>query len=418
VTSEEAAAGPDPGSAGSTRSLLRGNVLWLSMVSLLNDSASEMIYPLLPLFLTQVLGVGASFLGILEGVTESASSLLKLAGGWVADRTGRRKPLMVAGYGIAALGRPLIGIATAGWQVLGIRFADRVGKGLRSAPRDALLAGSVAPEHRGAAFGIHRAADHAGAVLGPLMAAGLLYFFHDKLRTVFLLAVVPGLVTLTVLAWKVREDAPAAEPVSADAAASPRPRLRDLGPVFPRYLAVLFLFTLGNASDAFLLLRARNLGVAEALIPLLWVALHVSKMGFNVLGGRLGDRVGPRRPIIAGWLVYAAVYAAFAVAAAEWQVWALFLVYGLFYGLTEPTEKALVAAIAPREQRGSAFGAYHFAIGLGALPASLLFGVVWDRFGPAAAFAMGAGLALAAALLLPLVLPRGAGSVDAAGAAA
>ncbi|MDB4947672.1 MAG: major facilitator superfamily rane protein [Gemmatimonadetes bacterium] len=397
--------------------LLRGNVLWLSVVSFLNDSASEMIYPLLPLFLTQVLGVGPAFLGVLEGVTESASSLLKLAGGWFADRFGRRKPLMVAGYAIATFGRPLIGVATAGWQVLGIRFADRVGKGLRSAPRDALLTDSVPEARRGAAFGIHRAADHAGAVVGPLMAAGLLYFYHDRLRLVFLLAIVPGLATLAALLWKVREEGVRAVARDASAAGLPRPRLRDLGPAFPRYLAVLFLFTLGNASDAFLLLRARDAGVADAMIPLLWGALHVSKMTFNVLGGRLGDRIGPRIPIVAGWLVYAGVYAGFAVVAVQWQVWALFLVYGLFYGLTEPTEKALVASIAPAGQRGSAFGAYHFAIGLGALPASLIFGLLWERMGAPAAFGAGAALALVAALLLPLVLPRGRGPRSAEAAA-
>jgi len=393
--------------------LLRGNVLWLSVVSFLNDSASEMIYPLLPLYLTQVLGVGPAFLGAIEGVTESASSLLKLAGGWAADRFGRRKPLMVAGYALASFGRPLIGLATAGWQVLAIRFTDRVGKGLRSAPRDALLAESVPEGRRGEAFGIHRAADHAGAVVGPLMAAGLLYFLHDSLRTVFLLAVVPGMVTLGALLWKVREE-PAVRAATPGGAALPAPRLRDLSPGFLRYLAVLLLFTLGNASDAFLLLRARQAGVEQAMIPLLWGALHVSKLTCNVYGGRLGDRVGPRLPIIAGWVVYAAVYAGFAVVGAQWQVWALFLLYGLFYGLTEPTEKQLVASIAPAGERGSAFGAYHFAIGLGALPASLLFGWVWQVWGSSTAFALGAALALASAALLPLVLPRAAGKQVAA----
>jgi MFS family permease len=384
--------------------LLRGNVLWLSLVSLLNDSASEMIYPLLPLFLTQVLGVGPAFLGAIEGVTESASSLLKLASGWIADRFGRRKPLMVGGYALAALGRPLIGAATAAWQVLAIRFADRVGKGMRSAPRDALLAESVPPERRGAAFGIHRAADHAGAVIGPLMAAGLLLALPGRYRLIFGLAVVPGLVTLATLVWKVRDPRPSSG--GNRGAAMPLPRLRELGPALPRYLSVLFLFTLGNASDAFLLLRARQLGVAVALIPLLWAALHVSKMAFSVVGGRLSDRAGPRLAIVAGWATYAAVYAGFAVAAQAWHVWALFLAYGLFFGFTEAPEKALVASLAPEGLRGSAFGAYHFAIGLGALPASVIFGLVWETNGSAAAFGVGAALTLAAALLLPFVLPR------------
>lgn len=389
-------------------SLLRGNVLWLSVVSLLNDTASEMIYPLLPLFLAGVLGAGPAALGVVEGAAESASSLLKLVGGRIADRMGRRKALVAWGYGIAALARPLVALVSSWGQVLAIRLADRVGKGIRTAPRDAILAESVPPARHGEAFGIHRAADHAGAVLGPLMASGILLLAPGNLRLVFALALVPGLVTLGVVLFRVRDDrVPPARVPGPGAAAPPVPRLRELGPVFPRYLAVLFLFTLGNASDAFLLLRAREAGVAVAAIPLLWVALHLSKMAWSVAGGRMADRWGPPRAILAGWVVYAAVYAGFAVAHAPWQAWALFVVYGLFFGLTEAPEKALVAGLAPEGLRGSAFGAYHMAVGLGALPASVIFGLVWQRWGAGAAFGMGASLALLAALLLPLVLPRG-----------
>jgi MFS family permease len=384
------------------RALMRGNVLWLSVASFLNDAASEMIYPLLPLFLTGTLGVGAAFVGVVEGVAESASSLLKLASGWLADRTGRRKAPTALGYAIAALGRPLIAVTTAGWQVLAVRLADRVGKGIRTAPRDALLAESVPAEHRGAAFGLHRAADHAGAVAGPLIASALLLAWPGDLRTVFALALVPGLLTVGAVLWKVRETAPAPSAV----AAPPLPRWSELGPTLPRYLAVLALFTLGNASDAFLLLRAAEAGVPVAAIPLLWGALHVSKAVFSVWGGRLSDRIGARRAIVAGWVVYAAVYAGFAVVGAAWQVWALFLVYGLYFGLTEAPEKALVAALAPDGRRGSAFGAYHAAIGIAALPASVLFGVLWQGFGAHVAFATGAAFALTAALLLPWALPR------------
>ncbi|MBV9109672.1 MAG: MFS transporter [Gemmatimonadetes bacterium] len=391
-------------------SLLRGNLLWLSLVSLLNDSASEMIYPLLPLFLTGVLGAGPAFLGVIEGVAEASSSLLKLAGGVVADRFGRRKTLVAWGYGIAAAGRPLIALASSAWQVLGIRFADRVGKGLRTAPRDAMLAESVPPEVRGEAFGIHRAADHAGAVIGPLLASGILLLLvgsePHRLRLVFGLAIIPGILTFLIVVWKVRDTG--GVPVNAGEARTFRrllPPVRELGPVLPRYLGVLALFALGNSSDAFLLLRAQRLGVAVALIPILWAALHLSKMVWSVIGGRMSDRVGPRATIVAGWMVYAAVYAGFAFAAAEWHVWALFLVYGLFFGLTEAPEKALVAAIAPANLRGSAFGWFNAVGGVAALLASILFGVIWDAFGVEAAFLTGAALALAAALLLPLVIP-------------
>jgi MFS family permease len=409
------------------RKILRGNVLWLSVVALLNDTASEMIYPLLPFFLLTTLGAGPAFLGVIEGVAESASSLLKLASGWFSDRARSRKPLVFWGYTVATVMRPLIALATAPWHILVIRLSDRLGKGVRAAPRDALLAAAVEPEYRGRAFGLHQAADHAGAVIGPLLAAALLYYLPGRFRLVFALAVIPGIVSLIVIAARVKEYAPppvatapagansanasaGANTVNAAAGANTvqpaRPSLfqsfRD--PVLVKYLAVLMVFTLGNATDAFLLLRARDLGVALAALPLLWCVHNVSKMVWNVVGGSLSDRIGPRRAIIAGWLVYAATYAGFAVASAQWHIWALFGIYGLFYGLTEAPEKALITKLAPAELRGSAFGAYHFAIGIAALPASVIFGVIWARMGGHAAFLYGAALSLVAALALPFVL--------------
>lgn len=382
------------------RGLLRGNVLWLSLVSLLNDTASEMVYPLLPFFLTTTLGASATALGVIEGAADSASSLLKLAGGWFSDRFGRR-PLVTAGYGLAGAVRPVLAVATAPWHVLVLRLTDRFGKGIRSAPRDALLAESVEPGKRGAAFGLHRAADHLGAAIGPLLASALLLAWPGAVRSVFLVAAVPGLIAAALVVWKVRE-------THGRSPAKARPELPDesertaLGAPFARYLAVLALFTLGNASDAFLLLRAADLGVPLAAVPLLWTVHHIAKSALSVPGGVMADRLGPRRTIAAGWFVYALTYAGFAVAGQPWHAWTLFIVYGIFHGLTEAPEKALVAAMAPAGRRGAAFGAYHAAIGVTALPASLLFGVLWDRFGAETAFLAGAAIAFLATLLLPL----------------
>lgn len=376
------------------RAIARGNVLWLAVVSLLTDLSSEMIYPLLPFFLTATLGAGPAFLGIVEGIAETTAALLKLASGWFSDRVGRRKPLVLVGYGIASVVRPLIAVAAAPWHILLIRFADRVGKGIRSAPRDALLADSVDPSVRGAAFGFHRAADHAGAVLGPLVAAAILLAAPGRYRLVFALAAIPALLSVLVL-WRF---------VHEGRALPVQPKLRFEGVRgFPRqmrwFLIVLFIFTLGNATDAFLLLRAQQLGVPLAMIPLLWAALHVSKSAWSVPGGMLADRFGPRLAILSGWLLYALIYVAFAVASDVWHVWMLFLVYGLFYGLTEAPEKALVTSLAPPNRRGAAFGAYHFAIGVAALPASVIFGLLWARFGAPAALYTGAALAMTASLL-------------------
>jgi MFS family permease len=392
------------------RVLLGGNVLWLSVVSFLNDAASEMIYPLLPLFVVGTLGAGPAALGVIEGIAESASSLFKLLSGWFSDRFRRRRALVLAGYAVAAFVRPLIALATAPWHVLAVRFTDRLGKGVRTAPRDALLAASVPADMRGRAFGFHRAADHAGAVVGPIVASLLLLAFAGSLRPVFALALVPGVLAVLVVVLRVREERPPEAERAADGSRRADDTVRGIepahpGPSFIRFLLVLVVFTLGNATDAFLLLRASDIGVATAMVPLLWSVHHVSKMTWSVPGGAIADRIGARPAILAGWLVYALTYAGFAFASEPWHAWALFVGYGLFYGLTESPEKALVAALAPSNVRGSAFGAYHAAIGIAALPASVLFGFIWQRAGATAAFLYGAGLALVASLLL-LVLVR------------
>ena len=384
------------------RPKLGRNVMALSAVSFLTDVSSEMIYPLLPVFLTSVLGANASFIGAIEGAAETTAALLKLASGWWSDRVRKRKPLVVLGYAIATFMRPLVAIAQTASQVLIIRVADRVGKGIRNAPRDALIAESVDPSIRGRAFGFHRGADHAGGVLGPLIAFALLSYHLASIRTVFWLAAIPGVLSFIVLVVFVRE----IQRVDGSPAASGPDLTLPLGPRFWRVLTVIFVFTLGNSTDAFLLLRANQLGVAVALAPILWAALHVVKSLSSTPGGALSDRIGRRPTLIMGWTLYAAVYFGFAHATAAWQAWALFGVYGIFFGLTEGAERALMADLVIPERRGTAFGWYNLAIGLGALPASLLFGWVWDHAGAPTAFVMGASLALAAAVGMLLVVPR------------
>jgi MFS family permease len=395
-------AAPEVAPTGPPR--LPRTVFALSLVSLLTDASSEIIYPLLPLFLTATLGASAGTLGVIEGAAETTASLLKLVSGWWSDRVRRRKPLVVAGYAIASIARPLIAIAQSAGQVLAIRLADRVGKGIRSSPRDALLADSVAPGQRGRAYGLHRAADNFGAVVGPLIAFSMLRWTSISLRHLFMLAAIPAALALIALVVGVRESPRAIAALEAPASARPL-----LGGGLPRrfwgYLGVLLLFTLGNSSDAFILLRASQLGVATALLPIIWAMLHVVKSATSVPSGALSDRVGRVPLIIAGWLIFAAVYLAFGRATATWQAWALFAVYGTYFGLTEGVEKALVADLVPAEKRGAGFGWYNLAIGLGALPASVIFGAVWDRFGAARAFEMGAALSAAAAVALLFVVP-------------
>jgi MFS family permease len=377
------------------------NVLALAVVSFLTDVATDMTYPLLPVFLASVLGASATSVGAIEGAAESTAALLKLASGWWSDRVARRKPLVLAGYTVASVIRPLIGLAQSVSQVLAIRVTDRVGKGIRTSPRDALIADSVDPSIRGRAFGFHRAADHAGAVVGPLLAFALLRWADLDLRHLFLWTAVPGALAVAALVFGVREvpRAPVEKAKQVD--------LRTpLGGRFWAFLGVLLLFTLGNSTDAFLLLRAADLGVDAALIPILWAMLHVVKSLSSTPGGALSDRIGRKPLLVAGWLIYAAVYLGLGRAGAAWHAWALFAVYGIYFGLTEGVEKALVADLVPADRRGAAFGWYNLALGVGALPASLLFGLIWDSKGPAAAFGFGAGMAFLAALGITLVAPK------------
>ncbi|MDQ3949588.1 MAG: MFS transporter [Gemmatimonadota bacterium] len=393
----------------SPRPTLGRNVLALTLVSFFTDVSSEMIYPLLPIFLTGVLGASASFVGAMEGAAETTSSLLKLVSGWWSDRVQRRKPLVVFGYALASTMRPLVAFARSASEVLVIRLSDRAGKGIRNAPRDALIADSVDPAIWGRAFGVHRAGDHAGGVVGPLVAFALLSWWAVPMRQVFLLAAVPGAVAVLVVIFGVRE--PPRYRVEGGgwrverAAQSLPSTLRPLPSTFWSTLAVILLFTLGNSTDAFLLLRATQLGVPATLAPVLWAVLHVVKASASAPGGALSDRVGRKPTLIAGWLLYAAVYAGFAVASDAWHAWALFAVYGVFFGLTEGTERALVADIVPPDRRGSAFGWYHLAVGLGMFPASLLFGIIWDRAGAPTAFLVGATLSVAAAVGLRVAVP-------------
>jgi len=400
-----AAYGNDPSGNPLDRFGLSRPVWLLGWVSFFTDMATEMIYPLLPLFLTRTLGGSAMSIGVIAGVAEAANSALKIVSGWLTDRSGQPKKLVLAGYGVSSAVRPLIGLVTAWPQVLALRFTDRLGKGIRSSPRDAMLARFAPDGKRGRVYGFHRAMDHAGAVAGPIIATVYLYYYPEAYRSLFAWTLVPGIIViLLILRLPNTSSRDQVLPAEPDDAVPPKPRRGEGGLPTRFYLAmsVIFLFALGNASDAFILLRLNDLGVAPVWIPLLWSALHVVKMTASVIGGALSDRLGRRNVIIVGYLWYAAIYAAFAWTTSLGILIAVFLAYGIYFGFTEGVEKAWVADMAPAESRGMAFGVYNAALGLGGLAASLIFGVIWTRVSPSAAFLTGACLALAASLLLYL----------------
>jgi MFS family permease len=395
------------------------NVFALSLVSLLNDVSSEIIDPLLPFFLNNTLGVSPRMLGSIEGAAESVSSLLKLFAGHFSDRFGKRKIFVVSGYLLSSFARPLLAFTSSWQQVLAIRLSDRVGKGVRTAPRDAMIADTVTIQERGLAFGFHRAMDHTGAVVGPLIGYVLVLLFAlDRnaltgrdFNRIFLLASIPALAAVLVVSFFVRETHKpkrAADTATTTSVPPLRLSLRGFDGNFKGFLVIIALFTLSNSSDFFLLLRARDAGVSVLSTSLLWAALHASKVLSSIFGGDLSDRLGRKRLIVSGWILYAAVYAGFAFVSNPFSVWALFLVYGIYFGLAEGAEKALVADLVKPEQRGTAYGLYNLAFGITVLPASLLMGTLWDWRGPKTAFLISAMLgATAALLLLLLVKTRG-----------
>ena len=383
---------------------LPSTVWLLGLVSFFNDSASELVYPLLPLYLASVLMAGPKALGIIEGIAEATGSLLKLFAGVLSDKTRSTKYWVVGGYSLAALGRPILALAGSWPVVLALRFSDRVGKGLRSSPRDAMLALSVAPEQRGLAFGFHRALDNAGAVVGPLLAAWLLYR-GMPIRDILLWTLVPGVMTVG-LALCIREphrELPLHKPAFSWT-------LQGFPPVFKRYLLVLALFTLGNSSNMFLLLRAREMGLAESQVPLLWALASGMAMLFSTPLSALSDRLGRTRLIVGGWAVYGVFYLLLGLNGQNlWLLWPLFAFYGLFMAATEGAEKALVADLAPKELLGTAYGWFNLTAGVMLLPASMLFGWLWQTFSPESAFGFSASCAILAALLLKFWVPTQSG---------
>lgn len=375
---------------------LARNVIALGVVSLLTDVAADMVTPFLPLFLTATLHAPGHWVGLVEGVAESTASLVKYLSGALSDRLPRRKPLVLLGYGVANAARPLISLATLPWHVLAVRFTDRVGKGVRTAPRDALIAASTDPSQRAYAFGFHRGMDNLGAFLGPLLATAILWARPDDLRTVFAATLIPGALSVLVLSFGVRE---------TDEVAPPRAKpdeVETTPPAFKRYLAVLGVFSLANASDGFLVMRAHDLGIATRWLPLAWGALSLLRAVSAPLGGRVADRVGRVRCLALAWALYAVAYLGFGLARSPWALLPALLIYGVYYGLSEGTERALVASFAGGRGLGRAFGRFNLVTGAMALPASLLFGALYPRAHGVYAFALCAALSALASALLAL----------------
>lgn len=384
------------------------NILYLGIVSFLTDVSSELIFTLLPLFLANVLQTGTVIIGFIEGVAESTASVLKLVSGWVSDRLGNRKRLSFIGYALSSLSKPFMLIANTWGPIMGIRFADRFGKGIRTAPRDALVADSSSESDRGKAYGFHRAMDTSGAALGLVAAAAVVFLLQkevvnlqiDTYRWLIILGIIPAFIALFFFLFI--KEPPRQQACQDGETAAQSASATALGSKFKIFLCIVFLFTLGNSSDAFLILRAQNLGNNVFYIILMLVLFNAVYALFSVPSGILSDKIGRRKLILLGWSVYALVYLGFAVLQQAWTVWLLWGLYGLYYGLAEGVARALVCDLVPEEKRGTAFGMYHGVVGITLLPASLIAGWLWQSVDPAAPFYFGAimaGLAVAGVLL-------------------
>lgn len=392
------------------------NVWAVGFTSFFMDVSSEMVINVLPLFLSNVLGVQTSIIGLIEGVAESTASILKLFSGWFSDKLGGRKWLAVAGYSFSAITKPFFYFANSWGMIAGIRWADRVGKGIRTAPRDALVADSTSKDVRGLAFGFHRAMDTAGAMVGLIIAAGLVWlaqknavsFSKNSFQMIVLASLIPALLAVVSLVVGAKDVE------VANKREMPKFSLRNMGKPFSVFLVIVGIFSLGNSADAFLVLRAQNLGMSVIGVLMMLVMFNLIYSLISTPAGKLSDRLDRKRLIIIGWVVYAIIYFGFALAQHAWQMWLLYLAYGLYYGLAYGTTNAMVADLVPENFRGTAYGTYHAMVGLLAFPASLVAGFLWQGvgnwggFGPAAPFFFGGGLALIAAILLSTWMPRSA----------
>lgn len=381
------------------------NVWVVTVTSFLTDVSSEMIFNLLPLFLSNVLGISTSIIGLIDGLAETTASLLKGYSGWLSDKLGQRKSLTVAGYTLSALAKPFLYIAGSWWSVLAVRLVDRTGKGIRTAPRDALIADSIQPDQRGLAFGLHRAGDTAGAMTGLIIAALVVWATQQEalaldrptFRLLILISMIPAFLAAFVLWWGAQEIPP--DPTKAATTAT-RHRWADLNPRFRGFLFIVILFTLGNSSDSFLVLRAQERGLSILGILGMLITFNFIYSALAGPAGVLSDRLGRERLLIGGWIFYALVYAGFALSRTSTHIWILYGLYGVYYATNEGIAKAMIADLVPSVQRGTAYGFYNAAIGLSALPASLMAGILWDQVNPRAPFMMGAGLALVSVVLL------------------
>jgi len=385
---------------------LPGSVIGFGFVSFFTDMSSEMVYPLLPIFLSSVLGVGAEALGLIEGIAEATASVLKTFSGYISDRIRRRKPLVLLGYSLSAIAKPTIGLAGRWVHVLAARFADRVGKGIRTSPRDSLIADVVDDTVRGRAFGFHRAMDTGGAVFGPLLAYILLAIFLKyysvsvSVRSVFLLSLIPGIFAIVTLIFFVKE-----KPREQRELRKLKLGFKGLSKEFKLLLAVMLVFSLGNSSNTFLILRASNIGFKTEMIPILYMFFNIVYAGSAMPLGSLSDKIGRRLTIAMGFFIYFIVYLGFARLSTHQYIylWILFGLYGIYYGFTDGTLRALVADISRREERGFAYGLYHMLVGLMLFPASFIAGILWEKVAPSAPFYFGA-LTAAISVFLILIL--------------
>lgn len=376
------------------------NIVFLGIASFLTDISSDMILPILPIFLTEQLKISPVFLGLIEGIANSAVSFFTLSSGWLSDRFQKRKIWIYVGYSLSALGKPTLAWATAGWQALFIRFMDRTGKGIRTSPRDALISEAAETKFVGKAFGFHRTMDSAGAILGPLLAFLFLPLLNQNYQKLFLIAFIPALLSCCIIIFWVKEKKPVR--THPDLKTFKLKEFLAFDKKFKYLILSIGIFTLSNASDTFLFLKAQSAGVKILFIPLLWVVMNISYTLFSFPAGTLSDRLGRTKIIILGFIIYSLSYLGFAFATQPYQIFLLFFLYGIYYGITDGLLRALVSDLAPADKKGTAFGIYHFAIGITVLPASLIFGFLWQSLSPQIPFLFSSGVCLLSALILYL----------------